>query len=175
MGQQPGCQPPPAPVPQTGQTTSYATGDDGDLQTGVNSPVPRFTDNEDGTVTDNLTWLVWMQDADCDGVKNWYQAIDHCNSLADGTCGITDGSATGDWRLANRLELDSLLDLENHNPALPTGHPFTNVQSGFWYWSSTTYASITGYAWEVYFGDGYSHAFDKDNNYSYLWCVRDAR
>ncbi len=31
-----------APVPQTGQTVSYAPGDDGDLQKGVASPIPRF-------------------------------------------------------------------------------------------------------------------------------------
>ena len=37
-------------LPQTGQTTSYATGDDGDLERGVAWPVPRFTDQGDGTV-----------------------------------------------------------------------------------------------------------------------------
>ena len=42
-----------APVPKTGQTTSYATGDDGQLEKGVAWPYPRFTDNGDGTVTDN--------------------------------------------------------------------------------------------------------------------------
>ena len=41
----------PAPVPKTGQTISYAAGDDGALQKGVTWPVPRFTDNGDGTVT----------------------------------------------------------------------------------------------------------------------------
>ncbi|NIO71941.1 MAG: hypothetical protein GTN71_23690, partial [Anaerolineae bacterium] len=35
----------PAPVPKTGQTTLYTTGDDGDLQKGVAWPTPRFTDN----------------------------------------------------------------------------------------------------------------------------------
>jgi hypothetical protein len=45
---------PPALLPKTGQTTFSVTGDDGDLQTGVSSPTPRFTDNTDGTVTDNL-------------------------------------------------------------------------------------------------------------------------
>src|SRR5262249_3439758 len=35
----------PAPVPRTGQTTSYAAGDDGALQKGVAWPNPRFTVN----------------------------------------------------------------------------------------------------------------------------------
>jgi len=40
-----------APVPKTGVTTSYATGDDGGLQKGVAWPNPRFKDNSNGTVT----------------------------------------------------------------------------------------------------------------------------
>ncbi len=42
-------------VVKTGQTTSYRTGDDGDLEKGVAWPDTRFTDNGNGTVTDNLT------------------------------------------------------------------------------------------------------------------------
>ena len=56
-----------AGVPKTGQTTFYATGDDGDLEKGVPWPSPRFTDNGNGTVTDNLTGLTWLEDANCDG------------------------------------------------------------------------------------------------------------
>ena len=55
----------PAMVPKTGQTTGYATGDDGALQKGVAWPNPRFTDNGDGTVTDNLTGLIWLKNANC--------------------------------------------------------------------------------------------------------------
>jgi hypothetical protein len=55
----------PMPVRKTGQATSYTTtgGEDGDLQKGVAWPNPRFTDNGNGTVTDNLTKLVWLKDA----------------------------------------------------------------------------------------------------------------
>ena len=52
---------PPTLVPKTGQTTSYATGDDGNHQTGISSPNPRFTDNGDGTVMDKQTGLVWLK------------------------------------------------------------------------------------------------------------------
>ena len=45
----------PVDVPKTGQITSYAVGDDGDLQTGVAWPEPRFANNRDGTITDNMT------------------------------------------------------------------------------------------------------------------------
>src|SRR5215831_10404550 len=54
-----------APVPRTGQTTSYAAGDDGALQKGVAWPTPRFTDNNNGTITDNLTGLIWLKNANC--------------------------------------------------------------------------------------------------------------
>ncbi|HEY6999536.1 MAG TPA: hypothetical protein VH851_16480 [Candidatus Binatia bacterium] len=56
-----------SPVPRTGQTTSYATGDDGALRKGVVPPSPRFSDNANGTVIDNLTELIWLKDADCFG------------------------------------------------------------------------------------------------------------
>jgi hypothetical protein len=171
MGQQPGCQPPPAPVAKTGQTSSYATGDDGDLEKGVSWPVPRFTDNVDGTVTDNLTGLIWTKNANCDGKKTWSDALNYCNTLADGTCGLADGAVAGDWRLANRFELESLLDIENSFPALPTGHPFTNVETGDWYWSSTTYAMSTNNAWYVYFAHGIVYFYYKDSAV-YSWCVR---
>lgn len=64
-----------APVERTGQTTSYAAGDDGDLQRGAIWPNPRFTDNGNGTVTDNLTGLIWLKDANCFGKRFWADAL----------------------------------------------------------------------------------------------------
>ncbi len=128
---------PPAAVPQTGQTQSYASGDDGDLQMGVQWPDPRFTDNGDGTVTDNLTRLIWLKNANCFGEERWGAALDAADNLADGQCGLSDGSTPGDWRLPNIRELHSLIDWGKPVLALPSGHPFIGVQSSN-YWSSTT-------------------------------------
>ena len=160
---------PPAPVPKTGQTASYATGDDGDLQMGVASPSPRFTDNGNGAVTDNLTGLIWTKDADCDGKKTWNNALSYCNALANGTCGLSDGSVAGDWRLPNVRELYSLIDYGTTYPALPTGHPFTNV--GDWTWVATTVANTTTLAWDVSLHGGSVFYYDKDN-ILHAWCVR---
>lgn len=51
-------------VPRTGQTRSYRKGDDGYYQYGSEWPEPRFTDHGDGTVTDNMTGLMWTKNAD---------------------------------------------------------------------------------------------------------------
>ena len=65
----------PAEIARTGQTISYASGDDGDVQAGVAWPDPRFTDNGDGTITDNLTGLMWLKDANCFGSQTWTNAL----------------------------------------------------------------------------------------------------
>jgi hypothetical protein len=157
-------------VPKTGQTTSYATGDDGAWQKGVASPSPRFTDNGNGTVTDNLTRLIWMKNASPFGPITWDQALTAANGLKSGDFDLTDGSKAGDWRLPNRRELQSLVDYGSYNPALPAVNPFTNVQSTY-YWSSSTIATSPTIAWHVYFVDGLDGTFEKSTNL-YVWCVR---
>jgi hypothetical protein len=107
----------PAPVPQTGQTTSYAARDDGAIRAGVVLPSPRFTDNGDGTVRDNATGLIWLKNANCFGLRTWAQASMLANNLANGQCGLTDGSSAGDWRLPNIRELLSLVDFSRFTPA----------------------------------------------------------
>ena len=156
---------PPAPVAKTGQTTSYATGDDGSLQKGVAAPTPRFTDNGNGTVTDRLTGLVWLKDGICvkfwgsDSAtvnpRPWAQAVQSANLLAAGSCGLNDGSKAGDWRLPNRKELDTLIDLGRSNPALPEGWPLGDSVLGVFYWTSTTVApplSTNAWAFNVFNG-----------------------
>ena len=131
------------PVAKTGQTTEYRPGDDGEYQKGIASPSPRFTDNGDGTVTDNLTGLMWAKTANLAGAMTWSDALDYANNLSLGGEGCD--SSCIDWRIPNRSELESLLDFSNYNPALPSGHPFTNMTS--YIWSSTSYASATQLVW----------------------------
>lgn len=161
-----------APVEKTGQKVSHGDGDDGDLEKGVAWPTPRFTDNLDGTVTDNLTGLIWLKNANCFGTKDWATALSDCKSLAEGTCSLTDGSLAGDWRLPNVKELQSLIDYGHYDPALPGVHPFTDVQiETIYYWSSTTSAYITNYASRVSFSNGIVHVSGKSTDL-YVWCVR---
>jgi len=159
-----------AGVPKTGQTTKYADGDDGDLQKGVAWPSPRFTDNGNGTVTDNLTGLIWLKNANCFGLKNWATALNDANTLASGACGLSDGSVAGDWRLPNVRELQSLIDYGRVIPALPSGHPFTGVQSAD-YWTSTSSAFYPPHAWRVGLYVGGVNVDAKTLTY-YVWSVR---
>ncbi|MFZ5797729.1 MAG: DUF1566 domain-containing protein [Thermodesulfobacteriota bacterium] len=184
----------PAPLAKTGQTLCYdpactvspcdpvacaGTGEDGELQTGVTAS-PRFTDNGDGTVTDRLTGLIWLQEGNCitffggdttgQNPRTWGPALEAANKLASGYCGLTDGSVAGDWRLPNIRELQSLLDYSQFDPALPPGHPFLNAVSSY-YWSSTTGVAETYRAWQVDFYDGYNTVYYKWDS-AYVRAVR---
>jgi len=159
-------------LPKTGQSISYASGDDGHLQVGVTWPNPRFTDNENGTVTDNMTGLVWLKNANAFGARDWATALTYCANLNSGEAGLQDGSSQGEWRLPNVRELHSLIDCRRSGPALPSGYPFTGVQSTY-YWSGTTYAYSTDSAWDVNMTSGRLNGMSKTTSTSrYVWPVR---
>jgi hypothetical protein len=145
-----------APIPQTGQIISYDNGDDGNVQAGIGFPDPRFTDNGDGTVTDNLTGLIWLKNAGCNfSWLGWQVSLSWVNQLENGQCGLTDDSLPGDWRMPNIRELLSLIDY-GQSQSYP-GYPFENV-SGSSYWSST---GSSDYAWGVWFNNATVSKFNK--------------
>ena len=75
-------------LPKTGQSTSYAIGDDGFIEAGVEWPSPRFTDNKDGTVTDTLTGLMWLKDGGC-FYKSWNTALTTITDFSGNTPNIS--------------------------------------------------------------------------------------
>ena len=170
-------------VAQTGQKQCFGpfgqplpcggTGQDGELRSGAPWPAVRFLDNEDGTVTDQLTGLLWLQNADAFGRMPWQAALDACSGLASGDKGLDDDSKSGDWRLPNLNELRSLIDYSEKAPALPKPHPFSNVRSSL-YWSSTTVASAPGFARFVFVGVGPS-VWDSKSVRMTVWPVRNGR
>jgi hypothetical protein len=164
-------------LPGTGQVASYGTNDDGALRKGVAWPSPRFVDNNNGTVTDNLTGLVWLKQVNCYGTMNWPSALSAANSLSTGTCGLADGSQAGDWRVPNVSELESLVSIAALNPALPD-NPFPAIAGGSSlssaFWSSTTFAGLTVNAWFVSLDTGYLKNASKKNLLNLL-AVRDGR
>ena len=165
-----------APLWETGQTACYnstgggipcaGTGQDGEIRAGLAFPKPRFIASGE-CVTDNLFGLMWARNANLpNGTRTWQGALDYVASLnsGPGLCGHHD------WRLPNRKELRSLIDHSQYAPALTIGHPFVNVQSDY-YWSSSSKASGTYNAWIVNMWYGYVYDYDKDNT-NYVWPVR---
>ena len=113
-------------------------------------------------VLDRETGLVWEQ-APATVVQTWANARGAClNSSKGGRKG---------WRLPSIVELLSLVDpsVASPGPALPPGHPFTDVQSTG-YWSASTDARNPPFAWlwDFHFGLG---IIDKTSSVR-VWCVR---
>ena len=177
----------PAQLWKTGQTKCYEaagteitctdTGQDGAMQTGVAWPSQRFVDHGDGTVTDNLTGLMWTKNANIccpnplSGGIPWQDA----QSLVSGmNAGSSENYGYTDWRIPNRVELHSLTDFSRFYPpdSLPSGHPFVDIVP-YYYWSSTIVVYPPQSAWYVDMFDGYIYwqMFNEVNG-GYLWPVR---
>jgi hypothetical protein len=129
-------------LPKTGQIESYSTtdGEDGDLEIGVPWPTPRFTDNGNGTITDNLTGLMWEK-APSNTIQDWADSITYANDLT--LAGFDD------WHLPNINELESIFNSGAEDIiAWMESQGFEDVPSGV-FWSSTTYAPFTNDAWFI--------------------------
>ncbi|MBI9077066.1 MAG: DUF1566 domain-containing protein [Desulfatibacillum sp.] len=182
---------------KTGQKTSYATGDDGDLQMGADWPEPRFVDNGDGTVTDLLTGLMWLKHSTCTAVigfgtfywgeVTWQQALDFVTGINDGTYDISGCAGYNgdyaDWRLPNANEMRSLYsgDLTITGTALletwgfvAHGSPIGGEQ--FW-WSSTSVPDpmfLGALRGSARFYPFYYAGKTSTSAYTQAWPVRDA-
>jgi len=167
----------PANTPKTGQASSVWEGDDGDHQRGVLWPVPRFRDHGDGTVTDELTGMRWLKDADCFGPLTWDDAF---TTLAEFNAAPTPFACVDYlpsdlvWRLPNRKELLSLIEYLGPTATLPEGHPFVNLDNYVLHWTSTTAAHRTDWAWQVYTSQGVVSPNTKNIPNDEVWPVVDA-
>jgi hypothetical protein len=127
-------------LPDTGQTTSYTStfGEDHDYL--INTP--SYTNNGDGTITDNVTGLMWQQ---ADGGEMTHEtAITYCDNL------ILGGHS--DWRLPTPIEAFSILIHENGNPAINTNY-FTPTGAEYW-WTSVFEKNLTTKVWVTNAGGG---------------------
>jgi hypothetical protein len=157
---------------RTGQTNCYnssgtliacaGTGQDADFAKGV---ARSFTDNGDGTITDNATGLMWELLHDGGGIHDVDNTYTWDNAFAVKIATLNSGMFAGydDWRLPNIVELESLKNFGTFNPA--TFPEFnTNcsggcsvcscTRSGLQFWSSTTMMGFKSGAHQVLFNAG---------------------
>jgi len=97
-----------------------------------------FTDNGNGTITDNHTGLVWQKIQPSSGMT-WEAALSYTRNLSLG--------GKSDWRLPNVRELQSLNEVTLSKPSFDRNY-FTNVLAGS-YWSSTTMFQTASLAWDI--------------------------
>lgn len=127
-------------LPDTGQTTSYTPtmGEDADFMYNH----PSFTDNLDGTVTDNLTALIWQKTDG--GEMSFENARSYCESLVLG--------GKDDWRLPASHELFSINNFDKVNPALDQTF-FSRTAAEYW-WTSDLRADLATNIWVTNAGGG---------------------
>jgi len=173
--------------PASGQTTSYGPGSDGAVRAGA--PLS-YTDNGDGTITDNNTGLMWEKKDSSAGVhdqdNSYTWGMTESNTM-DGTM-VTEFLDTlnrapcfaghCDWRIPNVKELLSIVDYEipYPGPAVDaafntncvagctvdgTGGPMCSCTASDSYWSSTTVRTRPSNAWDVFLGSGDVAGSDK--------------
>jgi len=160
-------------LPATGQQCCYdlsgrphpcaGKGEDGEYRMGAPWPKPRFR-VEEATVIDRLTGLGWRRAADiANGPVDWADALAAVAAL--------EKREQAGWRLPNINELDSLVDVAHHHPALPPGHLFTQLQPA--YWSATTSHFEPDWAWALYLQSGALGVGQKAGRHFHVWAVRD--
>ncbi len=96
-----------------------------------------YTDNGDGTVTDDNSGLMWQQVPSSDDYT-WQEAVDYCDDLVF--------AGYDDWRIPSLKELYSISDFSSGWPYLDTGY-FTlasgEITKDEQYWSSNYYVGVT--------------------------------
>ena len=118
-----------------------------------------------GTLTDTNTGLVWLQNANCFGLKTFVEANVAAMSLKAGSCGLTDGSTVGPngvgkWRLPTK---DELIARQKNLQG------FNSVQ--LFYWSGSDYPGMVYYVWAVSMDGTIVDKRHKGDN-SWVWPVR---
>jgi hypothetical protein len=155
-----------AQLMKTGQTTSYRTGDDGDIEAGRNTSFTvlaennpfgntnRFTD-ELGTQTYTNNIVIDWSTYDGSKVLGWYRVNNGVNitwaNAIDGSLLINIAPFITGWRLPNINELSSLI-LRTQSTNTLNYSPINIIATSLW--SSTSSASNSINAWYVNAVDG---------------------
>ena len=139
-----------AKLMKTGQTTSYRTGDDGDLEAGRNvdfttlaennvfGNTNRFTDELGGSTYANDIVIDWStyDGATVLGYKRTVQTAATWNNAIDGALAVSIGTFTTGWRMVNITEMLSICNFSvlRYIAYSPINGPTSNSS----FWTSTT-------------------------------------
>jgi len=116
-----------------------------------------------GAVLDKQTGLIWERYPD--PTKRTYTSACDC-------CSNKEVGGRKGWRLPTIEELDSIVDTNEGPPTLPSGHPFSNVQSAYYWSSSHDIYGSRAWAYCLSFHGGTVYSYDKNEEPQYVWCVR---
>ena len=144
-----------------------------------------YTDNGDGTVTDNNTGLIWQKcsvgknnDATCSGTAsgfNWFQATGTYSAISNpssqNACAAINLGGHNDWRLPTNKELVTILNCAIGGGAPTIDTTFFPNTLAWPYWTSTSWAGQDYGAWRVSFLSGDDATYYKQSGY-YVRCVR---
>ena len=120
-----------------------------------------YTENGNGTLTDDVTGLLWQKTSDANPLT-WNEAASYCNNLTLG------GHASG-WRLPALVELDSIMNLSVHSEAA-IDSAFTGTEAAG-YWTSTEDPEDSAKTWILDFGTNEDYITFKAGS-NYTRCVR---
>ncbi|HZL19861.1 MAG TPA: DUF1566 domain-containing protein [Polyangia bacterium] len=119
-----------------------------------------YTDNGDGTITDNVTLLMWQKTVPTT-MYAFSAAVTYCSTLTVGNY--------GGWRLPSSIELVSIVDYDAVSPAINVAFPSTPSN---YFWSATSVGGSSSKIWAVLFGDGSNTTVDTSAGMLNVRCVR---
>ncbi len=116
--------------------------------------------HHDEVVQDRRTGLLWEREPDREH-EVWRRSLERCATK-------TVGGQTG-WRAPTIEEIKTLVDTEQQDPSLPSGHPFLGIRSEI-FWTSTPDPAFDMVAWQQSFLTGQA-VTDQKSGMRRLWCV----
>jgi len=181
---------------KTGQTTSYADNDDGDLEKGqersysvlstgqyagttditVNGKTVSLSNN---CVRDNKTRLMWARyvpqsdiGPDANGKLYWYDAVNSEDAFEFAAAANTaELGGHSDWHVPNRIQINTIFDAGEYNPCIDTT-TFPSTPAAYT-WTSTTMPGNANVGYNISFVDGVVSYANKSGGKCYVRLVRD--
>ena len=127
-----------------------------------------YTDNGDGTITDNRTGLDWEKLSNDGSIHDWRDTYTWYTAFTTKIATLNSGNFAGhnDWRLPNVHELHGIVNYGTYSPDVDAAlgsngattwcesHACSSCCATNFYWTSTTAQRFLNTAWAVDFYDG---------------------